>query len=476
MQDQTQYPMVSILLPFYNERKYIKKAIHSVLQQNNSNWELILLDDASTDNTLHEIRKILKMANRLEDKRIIYQRFSTNRGKVNLLNHGLGLARGDYILELDGDDWLHPHAIGNFLNGIENQSEQVAMLYSDYITLKRKRVKRQIKWSKNTVVGRPVENLQDLINNFFVPTPRFYRKNALLDIGGWPTDYPSHGRLYEDVAVIFKLLQKYQIAYLPKIAMYVRKHSDSITKSNQKAWFPLFKYLTAKYNKSTEMLASKENQQRVTIIIPYQNQAKYLSFLLDSINYQHYTNIEILFVNDHSVDESSTIIDAFPFQSFIKHKVIPLNDMAGEGSAIKKALEKATGDYFMICSPYEVLYPEAIAMLVNYLEQEENQLAVGVSGRQRMFQSFPTFKFIEDQENRPLLYRANSFKNGSWKVDYLSEGFYFSEWFNLTQALTVGSLTTIPQLLSIHLQGDLEKTKDKIYELVKNVLSQKLKK
>ena len=476
MQNPNLSPMVTILLPFYNERKYIKKAILSVLQQNYSNWELILLDDASTDGTLHEIRKILKMTKRIEDKRIIYHRFSTNRGKVNLLNDGLDLAQGEYILELDGDDWLHPHAIGNFLNGIENQSEQTAMLYSDYITLTKKRLGKKVKWSKSVVVGRPVENLRDLINNFFVPTPRFYRKNALIAVGGWPTDYPSYGRLYEDVAVILKLLQKYQIAYLPKVTMFVRKHSDSITKSNQKAWFPLFKFLTAKYTNSIEVATSDKNQPLVTIIIPFQNQAKYLSFLLESLNYQHYKNIELQFVNDHSSDESQTIINNFSFPSFIKYKIISLKDVAGEGNAIRRALGEATGTYFMVCSPYEVLYPEALSILVHSLEQEENRLAIGAGGRQRMFQSFPSFKFMENQENRPILYRANSFKESYWKVECLSEGVYFSEWFNRSQAFRVGGLITIPQILSIHIHADSEKIKEKIYEPVKNVLSQKIKK
>ncbi len=481
MQNKSLNPQVSILLPFYNEKKYISKAILSVLQQNVNNWELILLDDSSTDNTLLEIRKILKKLNHIHDQRIIYRRFSINRGKAAVLNDGLAIAQGEFILELDGDDWLHPHAISRFLSEIENQSEQVAMLYSDYITLKRIPMNRKHTWEKQIVVGKPIENLKHLVNDFFVPTPRFYRKNALMSIGGWPIDYPSYGRLYEDVAVIFKLLQNYQIAYLPKVTMFVRKHSDSITKSNQKAWIPLFKYLTAKYlnhsNAPVNEAPSKKDDPLVSIIIPFQNQEKVLPFLLQSINHQDYQNIEIVFVNDHSSDESQLLINTFPFHPFIEPKIIHLSDEVGRGAAIKKALGMIKGKYFLVCSPYEVLFPEAISVLVHFMEGEENRLMVGIYGGRRMFESFPKFKFVEDQRHQaitPLLCQVHRFKEDLWNTDYISEGNYFSELFNIAQALETGTIVSYPHILSMHLQADIEKIERKAYEAVKLVISKKL--
>ncbi len=93
-------PEVSILLPSYNYEAFIRKAIDSVLDQSFTNWELIIIDDGSKDNSV-EIIKTYK------DKRI-HLFVQENQGVTKTLNKGLKLSKGRFICFLDADDKYHP--------------------------------------------------------------------------------------------------------------------------------------------------------------------------------------------------------------------------------------------------------------------------------------------------------------------------------------------------------------------------------
>ncbi len=108
-------PLVSILLPAYNTEKYIEESIQSVLRQSFSNFELIILNDGSTDRT----QSIIDRYASLDDR--IVPIIQKNIGLVSTLNKGIELANGKFIARIDGDDpWMN-----------EKLSEQVEALESD---------------------------------------------------------------------------------------------------------------------------------------------------------------------------------------------------------------------------------------------------------------------------------------------------------------------------------------------------------
>lgn len=90
-------PKVSILLPAYNHEKYLQETIESVLNQTFSDFELLISDDCSTDNTAQIIKEF-------SDKRITRVFFDENRGTVRALNHLLSIAKGEYIAVIGSDD------------------------------------------------------------------------------------------------------------------------------------------------------------------------------------------------------------------------------------------------------------------------------------------------------------------------------------------------------------------------------------
>ena len=92
MKDKKQNPLVSIITPTYNAEKYIVDTIESVLVQNFTNWEMIIIDDHSTDKTVEIIKKVIN-----EEPRIRLIERAENGGPAKTRNAGLKEAKGRYI-------------------------------------------------------------------------------------------------------------------------------------------------------------------------------------------------------------------------------------------------------------------------------------------------------------------------------------------------------------------------------------------
>lgn len=110
-------PLVSIITPVYNAQDYLEESILSVLNQTYENWELILIDDCSTDKSYKIIEKYLK-----QDKRIKYLKNEKNSGPAITRNNGIENSKGDYIAFLDSDDLWKEEKLMNQINFmIENK-------------------------------------------------------------------------------------------------------------------------------------------------------------------------------------------------------------------------------------------------------------------------------------------------------------------------------------------------------------------
>ena len=108
---------ISIVMPVYNKEKYIARGIHSILVQTFKDWELIIIDDGSTDGSLNQCKKF-------RDSRI--QVFHTlNRGVSEARNLGISKATGEYITFIDSDDFVAE----NYLEKIYITDEEI----SDYV-------------------------------------------------------------------------------------------------------------------------------------------------------------------------------------------------------------------------------------------------------------------------------------------------------------------------------------------------------
>lgn len=96
-------PRVSVLMPAYNSEKYVGAAIESILNQTFTDFEFIIINDGSTDNTAKIVRDYAK-----RDQRIKFTDNKKNRGLIAVLNQGLDLCSGEYIARMDSDDISRP--------------------------------------------------------------------------------------------------------------------------------------------------------------------------------------------------------------------------------------------------------------------------------------------------------------------------------------------------------------------------------
>lgn len=116
--------LVSIVMPSYNTGRYIKETIESVLVQSYTNWELIIVDDCSTDNTDDVVSPFLK------DKRIKYLKNRKNSGAAVSRNYALREAEGKWIAFLDSDDLWKPEKLERQLKFMQDRG--CSFSYTDY--------------------------------------------------------------------------------------------------------------------------------------------------------------------------------------------------------------------------------------------------------------------------------------------------------------------------------------------------------
>jgi glycosyltransferase involved in cell wall biosynthesis len=125
-QDTAAAPLVSVLLPAYNHARYIKAAVDSVLAQTCNDFELIAIDDCSTDETLAKLQEY-------GDRRLHVHHHTSNQGSHATLNEALSLARGKFIAIINSDDIFTPDRLSACLAEIE--SSHADMIGTDIVLI-----------------------------------------------------------------------------------------------------------------------------------------------------------------------------------------------------------------------------------------------------------------------------------------------------------------------------------------------------
>lgn len=122
-------PMISVIVPVYNVEKYIKKGIESLLAQSYQNIEIILVDDGSPDNSSAILDQYAKKDNRIK---VLHQK---NQGVSTARNNGIKISNGEYILFVDGDDYVRKDYVEYFYKLISKESAEMAVNYDLFSAL-----------------------------------------------------------------------------------------------------------------------------------------------------------------------------------------------------------------------------------------------------------------------------------------------------------------------------------------------------
>lgn len=208
---------ISVIIPTYNSADYISKAVDSVLNQTHQDFEIIIIDDGSTDNT----QQVIESYN---DNRIIYIK-QKNAGPAEARNNGLKRAKGEYVAFLDADDKWVPDKLQLQIEAFK-LNPSVSMVYSKLEILNKNNETDEIHSFKN--YPNNLELLKYLVFNHIAIVPAVMIKKSYIDQVGFfnPELYTG-----EDWDFWLRLASKSNFYYIDKTLVLRYRPKTSITYS-----------------------------------------------------------------------------------------------------------------------------------------------------------------------------------------------------------------------------------------------------
>ncbi len=205
-------PLVSIVLPTYNGSRFLEQSVQSCLDQNYSNWELIIVDDASTDETPSLIARYLK-----SDVRIHGERHERNRKLPAALNTGFSQVKGDYLTWTSDDNCYRPEALSDMVAFLEDHPE-VDVVYAGFT---------EIDESGIPLRYLPAGMPEDLVNRNVIGACFLYRRIVQNNVGRYAEDL----FLAEDYDFWLRVSQLFKLHPLHRDLYLYRSHNTSLTYS-----------------------------------------------------------------------------------------------------------------------------------------------------------------------------------------------------------------------------------------------------
>jgi glycosyltransferase involved in cell wall biosynthesis len=219
-------PLFSVVIPTYNRADKLERAIKSILAQKYTNFEVLVMDDGSTDNTA-------KMVASLSDARIIYEWDVNFGGPARPRNRGIAIAKGEWVCFLDADDYWTNDKLQACHSLI---TSRVDLIYHDLEIIRDKPSLFQRRQIKSWQVKPPV--LMDLLlkGNAIVNSSVVVRKSLLVKIGGINEDRDMIAA--EDYNTWLRISQlTNNFIYLPRRLGYYQEHINNISNKDMSlAW------------------------------------------------------------------------------------------------------------------------------------------------------------------------------------------------------------------------------------------------
>lgn len=401
--------LISIIVPIYNVEDYLRECLDSIQKQTYPNFECIMVNDGSTDNS-KQIAEEYLVDSRF---RLINQ---SNQGLSSARNTGISHVREEspFVAFVDSDDYVYPECLETLIEHIEDDVDIIEGMiecYHDKIKVDNvsHNFEKQILTTKDEKLGKLA--LNELRVGVF---PKLFRKNLLTE------DFFPKGWIFEDLAVVPELVSNSgKWIKLSKVLYGYRIRPNSITNKEfseeklsifnilekfdsyfkdendiTKLLVEKLKYLHLNYHdlafvpentqykqlykyekqKLLSKIADYEGRTLISIIIPIYNVENYLRQCLDSIMGQTYKNFECLLINDGSPDHSSKICEEFVekdsrFRYFEKEN-------GGVSSARNLGIEHSKGEYITFIDSDDWVDSDYLEVLYTTLLKEGADITV----------------------------------------------------------------------------------------------------
>ncbi|MFZ2217721.1 MAG: glycosyltransferase family 2 protein [Rhodoferax sp.] len=215
--EESSLPMISLVVPAYNEGRVIQAAIRSLLLLDYPNFEILVIDDGSTDDTYEKAIAVAREQQSIS-VRVITKR---NAGKAEALNTGMTAARGEFILNMDGDSKLSSNTLRACIRHFENP--RIGAVAGNVKVINRENIWTKIQaleYVEGLAMARKAQSFMRAVN--IIPGPLgMFRKSVLQQVGGY-----DHDTFAEDCDLTLKLLMRgWHIAYEPTAIAWVETPS-----------------------------------------------------------------------------------------------------------------------------------------------------------------------------------------------------------------------------------------------------------
>jgi glycosyltransferase involved in cell wall biosynthesis len=211
-------PLVSVVIPTHNRMHYLPDTVKSVCEQSYVNWELIIVDDGSTDGTADYLCELKR-----RDKRISAVFHSRCANPSRLRNAGIARARGDYLTFLDSDDVWMPNKLTEQVSRVRHDPH-CRWSYTDAMSIddhgEEIAVDLSRTWKQPS--GWILDQLISADAAIALPTV-LAERNLVLDVGG----FDESVRLCEDYDLWFQFASRSPVLFVPEMLTKVRRHSGN---------------------------------------------------------------------------------------------------------------------------------------------------------------------------------------------------------------------------------------------------------
>ncbi len=215
--EESSLPMISLVVPAFNEGRVIQAAIRSLLLLDYPNFEILVIDDGSTDDTYEKAIAVAREQHAIA-VRVITKR---NGGKAEALNTGMTAARGEFILNMDGDSKLSRNTLRACIRHFENP--RIGAVAGNVKVINRENIwtkLQALEYVEGLAMARKALSFMRVVN--IIPGPLgMFRKSVLQQVGGY-----DHDTFAEDCDLTLKLLMRgWHIAYEPAAIAWVETPS-----------------------------------------------------------------------------------------------------------------------------------------------------------------------------------------------------------------------------------------------------------
>lgn len=226
---------VSIVLPVYNGEKYLEVSIKSCIEQTYRNWELLIIDDGSSDRSAEIARKYEE-----KDSRIHYYKNEKNMKLPRTLNRGFSLAKGEYLTWTSDDNYYRPEALQKMVEALSRGDVKFVFASCSIIDENDRKISQ---------LAVPEDFFSAIWDGNFIGACFMYTREVYESVG----DYDPEVFLCEDYDYWLRIIGKYKVAYLNEDLYAWRQHDRSLSSKHKKGQYEmvekvLLKNFAAKLN------------------------------------------------------------------------------------------------------------------------------------------------------------------------------------------------------------------------------------